>query len=49
MWGKWKLKRDSKSRQAYDACAIKYKNAINLYHSNLERKLIEENNVGKFF
>lgn len=49
MWKKWRLARDNKSKKSYEASAIKCKKAISVYHSNIELKLIEKNNVGQFF
>ena len=49
MWKKWQPTQDSKSKKAYEACAIKCKNAISIFHSNIELKLIEKNKVVQFF
>jgi hypothetical protein len=49
MWKRWRVSRDILAKRAYESYAIKCKNAINQYQSDLEHELVLSNDLGKFY
>jgi hypothetical protein len=49
LWKRWRTTKDVKHKKAYDVYTKKCINAINLHQINIELKLIESNDLGKFY
>jgi hypothetical protein len=49
LWKRWRTSRNAKHIKAYDAYTLKCKQAINFHYSNNELKLVQSNDLGKFY
>ena len=49
LWKRWHMSKIIKHKKAYDAYAIKCTKAITSHHAEIELRLVQSNDVGKFY